>query len=100
MTQSHSTVQRIVPIHAFTSTPCILYPLTITESIVIISVSLIHLLIYFIGLSEDWECYTTLKSRPLEFGDELGRTATVHSHVHIYLKYYNDNPKGDLISII
>ena len=39
MTQSHSTVQRIVPIHVFTSTPCILYPLTITEFIVIISVS-------------------------------------------------------------
>jgi len=84
-------------LHVFTSTPCIVYPLT---SLSLLSVChLIHLH-PLLGLSEGWECYKTLKSRPLEFEDELDRNATVHSHVHIYLKYYNDNPTGDLISMM
>ena len=34
-------------------------------------------------------------------GSNLGTyTATVHSQVHIYLKYYNNNLTGDLISMI
>ena len=78
-------------LHVFTSTPCILYPLTIKEFIVIISVSsypFANTSLFVRGLG----MLQKLKSRPLEFGDELDRTATVHSHVHIYLKYYNDNP--------
>ena len=80
-------------LHVFTSTPCTLHPLTINDFINFISVSP-YPFAYTTCFVRDWKFYKTFKSRPLEFRDELDRTAIVHSHVQIYLKYYNDTPQG------
>ena len=71
-----------------------MYLLTIDEFIVIISVPSYPFAFpaWFVrGLG----MLQNIKNNAPQFEDELDRNATVHSH-----KVHNDNPTGDLISII